>query len=980
MDFHSTHPATDQDTLLSPRFRPDVLGEPEHRRQRLTIEAALFGGSPTDAISVGRFRLLQRLGAGGMGTVYAAFDERLDRKIAVKLIRPSRLEGAEVRERTLREARALARVSHPNVVHVYEVGEIEEQLFVAMEFLAGPTLRAWLDAAPRPWREVLQIFRQAGEGLSAAHAQGIIHRDFKPHNAMLGADGRVRVLDFGLARVGEFEAGRTDGSIQLGDAALTMTGTLLGTPAYMAPEHLKTRQVSVLSDQFSFCVALFEALYGHRPFAGETITELMENLGAGRVTARPRDTDVPRWVHAVLMRGLAVEPDSRWPSMQELLLALARDPRVRRRRATAGTLLVAFAGALSFTLMRPSEAPAEPEVCADARGQITETWGAARAANVEQAVRTKHGARADEVLAIVLPMINCYADEWSDMRDAACRIHAEGQQSANVFDLRTACLDQRLASLDALVEILATADAQQLPEVSRAAAGLPAIERCADTAALLAAIAPPEDSSMRARVQGHRKTLARAKVHEDSGQFERGLELVTEVLADQEATSYEPLVAEAYLYKGCIETWINPPEAMRSLSHALWTGLATGHAFVAARASSKRAQIAMVLDQEQQATNDLAMITALNRRVIDDPVAYAEYLTDVGYVHLNLKDWPEARRLLEAARDVRITQGVRMDWRSVATLLYLGHTAKGEQRNMEAVAIYRDVARQGKAIFGSSHPSELMWSASIAKAWAQAGRPLAAIAEIRRCLAEFEFVEGVPAHYRYYLLLNLARFERETGDVHASNEHLSAARLVSSSGPDDDEILMELMRNAGVEGDAMAVQTYHALLAGKELVPALQMTALQEHARALGSLGAWDKAVAELEKAQAMIVDLTGTAEAAASCEFAFELGRAYRELGDHDAAERELGRALAERRALYPVAGPTHALVLHELGELALDRRRWAEARVLFEEAESIYASTAEIDYPPLVRTREALARARASEAHSSLSADQSSTATTTP
>ncbi len=272
MELRSTNPSvTDSDTLLSPGFRPDVAGDLVHQRQRLAIEAALFGGA-SKVVVVGRFRLLQRLGEGGMGTVYAAFDDRLDRKIAVKLIRPSRLEGAEVRERTLREARALARVSHPNVVHVYEVGEIEEQLFVAMEFLSGPTLRAWLDAQPRPWREVLQVFAQAGEGLAAAHAQGIVHRDFKPHNAMLGADGRVRVLDFGLARLGEVEMARTEGGVRQGDGALTMTGAVLGTPAYMPPEQWTSGQVGVHSDQFSYCVALFEALYGYRPFAGETVT------------------------------------------------------------------------------------------------------------------------------------------------------------------------------------------------------------------------------------------------------------------------------------------------------------------------------------------------------------------------------------------------------------------------------------------------------------------------------------------------------------------------------------------------------------------------------------------------------------------------------------------------------------------------------------------------------------------------------------
>jgi len=145
------------ETVLLPVMRPDVLAAPEHQWARQTVAAALFGAE-SEAVQLGRYRLLSRIGAGGMGIVYAAYDDRLDRKVALKLIRPSRLDGAEAAARTLREARALARLSHPNVVHVYEVGELaDRQVFVAMEFLAGPTLRAWLDVQPRPWQEVLAV-------------------------------------------------------------------------------------------------------------------------------------------------------------------------------------------------------------------------------------------------------------------------------------------------------------------------------------------------------------------------------------------------------------------------------------------------------------------------------------------------------------------------------------------------------------------------------------------------------------------------------------------------------------------------------------------------------------------------------------------------------------------------------------------------------------------------------------------------------
>jgi tRNA A-37 threonylcarbamoyl transferase component Bud32/tetratricopeptide (TPR) repeat protein len=961
--------ALTDDTQLSPGLRPDVLRDPEFQQQRAAIEAALFGGV-AEAVSVGRFRLLQRLGEGGMGTVYAAFDDRLDRKIAVKLIRPSRLESADVRERTLREARALARLSHPNVVHVYEVGEIGDQLFVAMEFLAGPTLRDWLDAEPRPWREVLQIYCQAGEGLVAAHAQGIIHRDFKPHNAMLGADGRVRVLDFGLARIGEFEMAQADGHAQLTDGALTMTGALLGTPAYMAPEHLKARQVSVLSDQFSFCVALFEALYGHRPFAGETIIHLRTNLTAGRITARPRDTDVPRWVHAVLLRGLSVESADRWPSMRELITALERDPDLRRRRVVAGTALVAFAGALGFALIQPfiqpSDPPVEAEVCAGVRDQITEVWGETRSASVQELVHSRHGANADEILAIAVPQLHRYANEWSDMRDEACRIHAEGQQSDNVFDLRTACLDQRLAGLDALVQILADADAEQLANITKGASELPAIERCADTTALLAAIAPPEDAGIRARVEQHRETLARAKVHADVGQSKLGLELVTKVLADAETLTYEPLLAESYLRKGYIESRMDPAEAERSLSRALWTALAIGHAAVAAEASSKRGILyGMMLGQHQRAKDDLPMIMALNRRVEDDISIYTEYLGDIGQVYLNTGDWREARQWFEEAHDLRSARMPRVDWKGLAIQSNLGHVAIQDKRFADAVEIFTEVIHDAEALLGPSHVSHLVFSMSLTLALQMAGRPHAALAEIQKCLGKIDSVES--GFERARILAVAAWIERERRDFDVSREYLNDALASTSADVGvTGTILNQLMFLAADEGDKPAVHEYQRqrvmyVERHPAADPGVRFALSCDYGRALYTVGATQEAIAELERVRPMLDDagISSTVSATWRWELALALGKAYRAFGDLDAADRELHLALVELRALHSTDAPPHAEALYELGELELARQRWKQASAHFAEAETIYATTAEADYLPRVRIRFAQAQA---------------------
>jgi tRNA A-37 threonylcarbamoyl transferase component Bud32/tetratricopeptide (TPR) repeat protein len=932
--------------------RPEI--GPEHNLWRRQIEAVLFGGS--EELSFGRYRLLHRIGEGGMGSVYAAYDEHLERKIAVKLIRPSRLDNAELRERTLREARALARLSHPNVVHVYEAGEVESQLFVAMEFLAGPTLRAWLDGQRRPWREVVQAFCQAGEGLAAAHAQGIIHRDFKPHNAMFGADGRVRTLDFGLARLGGPESAQI-AVVSVADPRheLTLTGALLGTPAYMAPEQIAAGKASAHSDQFSFCVALFEALYGHRPFVGATLAELMDELTAGRGAARPRETDVPRWVHAVLVRGLAVEPERRWPSMRELLAALRRDPGLRRRRVVAGVLMAGFVGAVSFALARPSEP--SPDVCPDARDELAVVWDRARANEIAAEVRAKHGARAEEVLAIVVPQIDRYAEQWAALRNQACRAHAQGQQSSNVFDARTACLDERLASLEAIVQVLARADAEQLDGVAQAASGLPALERCADVTALLAAIPPPEDPETRARVQAHRETLARAQVHEDAGQDQLGLELVAKVLADEQALAYQPLLAEAYLRKGCLEMATDPTASEHSLAQALWVALATGHATVAAQASSKRGFVhAAILSQYQRALDDVPMITALNQRVIDDVGLYAEYLNNVGNIYLSVDDWLESRRWLEQARDLRVARAQPMDWRGVATLSNLGIIDLFELRNVEAYAVFDAVADESLAVFPSTHRFHISFGLGRAEALFGAGRPRAGIDELRRYLQGFE-LESFP-YLKASVLGLLGLFERECGDVDASREHLLEAHSLM---PGDWKVLAQLMRTAAAAGDGVAVQAYQDQLsaATAQQLPSARAFALGHYGVALRELGATREAVVELERARSLVSDGTTVADGRLSADLSFDLGGAYRELGDHEAAERELERAYTEMCALFPAVGPTHAHVLRELGELALDRGRFDEARTQLEQAASIYLATAEPDYLPLARTRFALARA---------------------
>ena len=273
---------------------------------------------------IGRFAVLRRLGAGGMGQVFAGYDEALDRRVALKLLK---VEGSDGRARLRREAQAMARVAHPNVVPIFEVGEHEGRVFLAMEFVDGVTLGAWRAAAPRSWQEVARLYLQAARGLQAAHAAAIVHRDFKPDNVLVSSDvdgPRARVLDFGLAAV-PGSAG-TGARAEADDAEamnLTVTGTILGTPAYMSPEQHRGEPADVRSDVFSFCVALHEALHGVRPFQGSTRGEVLAAIDAGEVTSGAGARAIPSEIERLTRRGLARDPAARWPSMDPIVAGLA---------------------------------------------------------------------------------------------------------------------------------------------------------------------------------------------------------------------------------------------------------------------------------------------------------------------------------------------------------------------------------------------------------------------------------------------------------------------------------------------------------------------------------------------------------------------------------------------------------------------------------------------------------------------------------
>jgi tRNA A-37 threonylcarbamoyl transferase component Bud32 len=339
------------DIAIAPTERPRGPSTPPERpmtspaRRRDPVVAA--------GDTIGRYIILARLGAGGMGVVYTAYDPQLDRKVALKLLRAGgAIADDEARSRLVREAQAIAQLSHPNVVAVYDVGTADTgEVYIAMELVEGETMTSWLGHWDRSWREILDLFFQAGRGLSAAHARGLVHRDFKPDNVLVGTDGRVRVTDFGLARslidqVEEELRDRPRPDLAALRVTLTATGTVLGTPRYMAPEQLRGADADARSDQFSFCVALFEALYGLHPLPGDSVIEMVQH--AAEPQPPPADTKVPPQIGRAIMRGLSSEPNKRFPTLAALLLEATPPPLHTGRRGwlmLVGALALVIGGA-----------------------------------------------------------------------------------------------------------------------------------------------------------------------------------------------------------------------------------------------------------------------------------------------------------------------------------------------------------------------------------------------------------------------------------------------------------------------------------------------------------------------------------------------------------------------------------------------------------------------------------------------------------
>ena len=498
---------------------------------------------------VGRYQLERWLGTGAMGIVYAAHDPKLDRRVALKMVHAETHPAAQALLE--REAKAMARLSHPNVVTVYDTGVHEGQIFIVMALVDGITVRTWLRAESRSFREVLGAFAQAGRGLAAAHAQGLVHRDFKPENVLRDKEGRVYVTDFGLARMLETAASSTALNEQEPIPA-SAARSFAGTPAYMAPELQAGKPADARSDQFSFCVALYEALYGQYPFTGETRVELAETMQHERLREPPPGSAVPARVHRAIVRGLRAAPDARFESVDRLLDALGDKPSPRWTRAAIALGVVAV---IAIPAGYRYERVLSLRACTETANHLAGHWDEGRKTAIRAAFLGTNKTFATDAWSRVERLLDAYAMDWTSARREVCEAtHTRGGESQQTLALKASCLDSRMREIVALTDVLARADADVVAGAVGAVQSLPLLAPCADGATLLARARPPADASAVAQIAAIRDKLAEARALQDTGKAFTAAPIAEAAVHDAEASNDQATLAESLVQYGLAQS------------------------------------------------------------------------------------------------------------------------------------------------------------------------------------------------------------------------------------------------------------------------------------------------------------------------------------------------------------------------------------------------------------------------------------------
>jgi len=874
---------------------------------------------------IGRFVVIGELGRGAMGQVLRAYDPKLLREVAIKLVR---VRDQAASARMLREAQALAQLSHPNVVSIYDVGEQQGTVFIAMEYVPGRTLRQWLEGERPDWRKAVALVQAAGQGLAAAHRAGLVHRDVKPDNILIADDGRVRVVDFGLARAGSmegelFDEGDAAASWSDPSSSLTRTGTVMGTLAYMAPEQHMGAIADARSDQYSLCVTLFELLYGTRPFQG-TGEELCVAKLRGKVDV-PAVPRVPRVLVQAILRGLSAPADDRWPSIDALLAELARDPSRARRRAVLGIggLVIAAAG---FGVHRLDRARTAAACTADGEA-IAGVWNDDARTAVREGLIATGSAVAESTADQLMPWLDRYAQDWQEGRTEAClATKLRETSSPDALERAEWCFEDRLTELEGFVDELKAADAEAVYLAVPGAASLTSLEQCSDAELLGRLPAPPAEEHDAVRTV--RASLSHASALMHAGRFARALDTGTEALQQAQALAWPPLVAAARLRVArALSRTGRLADAEAAAEASFIESAANGSWDVATDAASL---LVTIVGHQQQRHVDGLRWSRLRAIAVanlggEDELREAEYQHGLALVLLEAGELAAALAADQAALEIAEQRLGDEHPTTAAILLGLALTHQTAGEYADAKPLYLRSLAIREAALGREHPDVAQSLISMGSMEISLGDLDAARAMLERALAIYSKVQG-PEHPNVGVsLFSIGSVEATAGNfprARASFER-SVEVLERALGPDHIDVARSLRSLASIH--AMSGELAQARTLFERALAIAEKTLGQAHpglepyldgaANVHSLMGEHAAAVALRERALAVAEAGQGTDNiySAATLD---NLASDYTALGRYEDARAAYQRSSATKlRDL----GPDHAA--HVVSELGLGK-----------------------------------------------------------
>jgi eukaryotic-like serine/threonine-protein kinase len=887
---------------------------------------------PRAGARLGRYLVIEELGFGGMGLVLRAYDPKLQREVALKCMRPGLL-SSELQARLGREAQAMAKLNHRNVVSIYDVELLEQGLVIVMEYVEGTHLGRWLLEAggPRPLPEVLAMFVAAGEGLLAAHAAGLLHRDFKPSNVLISKRGEAKVTDFGIAAIdgshgslppslASVGPGSLDADPLVDGGRLTEIGQVMGTPLYMPPEQLSGEPLSPAADQYAFCVSLWQGLCGTPPFTppgGQGLGDLLLSKVEGPPRWPAVAAGVPRRFVDAIARGLHPDPAARWPSMTELLAELRSDPRARRRRiASAAVVLLGLAGGVGGWAW----ARARAEAACEAEGATIDTlWDAARADTIAAALHSTGLPYADDTWARAHPRIDAFAASWRAARTQACRGgEVEHTLTPRALAQARACLDEQRGFLRRFVQVLAAPDGTVVAEAALAVWSLPVAEACLDSTELERYAAELDDPRAQARAQAVRERLADARALRQTGRFAEALAVDQEALDEALALESPPLVAAVRIDEGDSLVELGRyHEAEATLEAAYRSAALAGD------------------DAHMQRAASLLVFTVGNRLARPYDAARWAWLAAI-------------------ARDRRHLPGSHPDVAAGLNNEAAVEWAQGKWH--EARAHFEEALVLREAVLGPEHPEVATVLGNLGGVELELGDHRAARDHLERALA-IETAAFGPDHPKLAKSLgNLGNVLLVAGDhAQALASHQRALAILDATLPPDHP---DTARTLGNVGNVYAQLGRHeeALAAHQRTLAIFERTISPEHpdhvatlnnlATALQALGRYDEAL-EVQARSLAILERKEGAEQADVAMALNNLGSIHIERGAPDDALPVLRRALTiwEREL-----GPDHpyvAAALLNLGVVHLARGEPSEALAMDQRALALWEASLEPQHP---------------------------------